>query len=1219
LRNTIVAGNQAASNRDIAGALDPASSYNLVGDGTGLSGISNGTGGNLVGSFLLPLDPRLGPLGNNGGPTRTQALLDDSPARGAGSLSFATPTDQRGLPRTIGGQIDLGAFQSQSVAGPQVALADPSGVIDPPVNHVRITFNHPMNPATLTTDAFSLTGPGGGIPLTAVAAVPGSGGQQFDVAFAAQSVPGDYALVLGTGVQDTHGNQPAGQYTDRFILPGLTGCVLTVNSTADTASAADPYLSLREAIALVNSPTLPGGLSPQILGQISGTLHAHGLDTIVFDPNHGTGVIQLSQGQLELGLPSSTARVTVNGGGAVTVDGNNASRILQVDRGVLATLDHLTLTHGHAFTSSSVGGAISNSGTLTVSNTSLVSNSAFAYGGGIYNDGTLTLTDSTLLSNSAIPNQPIGAGVGGGLYNAGTMTVANSIIRANRTSGGQSSGEGGGIGNVATMTLMDCTLDSNVTGGGRYSANGFGGGISNTSGSLTVSRCLFIANRAQSGDYPFGNGGAIANSATLTVFDSTFTANYAGVAGGGIWSSGTFTVNSSTLTGNTANQGGGIFNASAGTLTLGSTIAANNDLIVFTTPGSGPDIQGRVNTSSSYNLVGEDDGSLSGISNGTNHNQIGTPTSPIDPQFSPLGYDGGPTQTFALIPGSPAHNAGDPGTSLTTDQRGLPRVVAGSADFGAFQTQANPILVTTLLDPGQLSGLLSLREAVNLANVLPGSNTISFDPGLASGTVTLSAGELLLRHDLAINGSAGGPVTVSGNNASRVFEVAGGTSVSLSGLTIANGLVSSASLAQGGGILNAGNLTLTDCSVLNNQVAVTITGTATENVFAQGGGIRTTGSLTLLRCTLSGNSATLSAGNVYSGNANGGALYNNGEVVTLTNCTVSGNSASATFTGGAGVVFAYGGGLTSDFGTQNLLGCTVNANSATGGNSAGYGGGVHSFQSTVTLSNCTIAYNTASSSGGAGLGGGVSGLESSLTLTSCTITGNAANSATSTGSGGGLWYNSSVGTAQVLNTIVAGNSSGSDGPDASGSFTSEGYNLIGITDGSTGWGGSDLTGTAGSPLDPMLGTLGNYGGPTETIPLLAGSPALNAGDPGQLGTADQRGAVRSGRVNIGAFQASAASFVVSAPASATTGVPFDVSVAVYDSFGQLAVGYTGTIHFSSTDGDPGVVLPPDYTFQLSDGGVVTFSAGVTLYSPGAQTLTATDLDSGIAGSTVVTL
>jgi hypothetical protein len=113
--------------------------------------------------------------------------------------------------------------------------------------------------------------------------------------------------------------------------------------------------------------------------------------------------------------------------------------------------------------------------------------------------------------------------------------------------------------------------------------------------------------------------------------------------------------------------------------------------------------------------------------------------------------------------------------------------------------------------------------------------------------------------------------------------------------------------------------------------------------------------------------------------------------------------------------------------------------------------------------------------------------------------------------------------------------------------------------------------------------------------------------------------VRRGGVNIGAFQACAAAFVVTAPATATAGLPFDVTVEVVDLFGQRAVGYTGTATFTSTDPDPRVVLPPAHTFQVSDGGVVTFPAGVTLFTTGDQTLTVTDLGSGISGSTVVSL
>ncbi len=82
---------------------------------------------------------------------------------------------------------------------------------------------------------------------------------------------------------------------------------------------------------------------------------------------------------------------------------------------------------------------------------------------------------------------------------------------------------------------------------------------------------------------------------------------------------------------------------------------------------------------------------------------------------------------------------------------------------------------------------------------------------------------------------------------------------------------------------------------------------------------------------------------------------------------------------------------------------------------------------------------------------------------------------------------------------------------SSGAFTSRGNNLIGETDGSSGWVGSDLTGTIASPLDPLLAPLADYGGPTQTMALLPGSPAIGAGNialiPGGI-TTDQRGFAR---------------------------------------------------------------------------------------------------------------
>jgi hypothetical protein len=87
-------------------------------------------------------------------------------------------------------------------------------------------------------------------------------------------------------------------------------------------------------------------------------------------------------------------------------------------------------------------------------------------------------------------------------------------------------------------------------------------------------------------------------------------------------------------------------------------------------------------------------------------------------------------------------------------------------------------------------------------------------------------------------------------------------------------------------------------------------------------------------------------------------------------------------------------------------------------------------------------------------------------------------------------------------------------------------------------------------------------------------------------------------------------------------VPFDVTVTAVDPFNQLAVGYTSTVTFSTSDPDSGVVLPADYTFTLADGGVHTFTdtglGETTLVTAGAQTITATDTsDNTITGSAAV--
>jgi hypothetical protein len=115
LINTIVAGNlnNSGTRDDVQGAFQSTSSHNVIGVGVGMTGITAGINGNQVGTAVSPIDPHLGPLKDNGGPTFTHALEPESPAIDAGVSTNAPATDQRGLTRIANGTIDIGAYELQ--------------------------------------------------------------------------------------------------------------------------------------------------------------------------------------------------------------------------------------------------------------------------------------------------------------------------------------------------------------------------------------------------------------------------------------------------------------------------------------------------------------------------------------------------------------------------------------------------------------------------------------------------------------------------------------------------------------------------------------------------------------------------------------------------------------------------------------------------------------------------------------------------------------------------------------------------------------------------------------------------------------------------------------------------------------------------------------------------------------------------------------------------
>ncbi len=237
----------------------------------------------------------------------------------------------------------------------------------------------------------------------------------------------------------------------------------------------------------------------------------------------------------------------------------------------------------------------------------------------------------------------------------------------------------------------------------------------------------------------------------------------------------------------------------------------------------------------------------------------------------------------------------------------------------------------------------------------------------------------------------------------------------------------------------------------------------------------------------------------------GEGVYMSGGTLTMNDCEISGNT--------------NGGGFFTTVGTTlNLNGCTL-----TGNQKNVQGGAAIESDGTTTLKNCTISGNTSFHSTimgvPGGLGGGVSNNGGVMKLINCTVTGNLAENA-----GGGIHFQGGFNSSfQLENTIVANNTAPT-GPDcyASVAFTSNGYNLIGIGNGSTGFTNNvnhDLVGTSASPRNALLGPLQNNGGATDTTAITtAFSPAVNAANNATALPRDQRGYARPDAADIGAFE-----------------------------------------------------------------------------------------------------
>ncbi|MCG8653202.1 MAG: hypothetical protein MI861_25400, partial [Pirellulales bacterium] len=454
-----------------------------------------------------------------------------------------------------------------------------------------------------------------------------------------------------------------------------------------------------------------------------------------------------------------------------------------------------------------------------------------------------------------------------------------------------------------------------------------------------------------------------------------------------------------------------------------------------------------------------------------------------------------------------------------------------------FQIPSFSFVVSTLSDvadgnyePGQVS----LREAIEFANLIPGANTITFDGSLAGGTINLGGRLPTITSSVTITGLGPNLLTIDAGNGQdnrfktgdgfRIFEINDGnfaarSGVTISGLTLTGGDVGNA--GQGGAIL-----TREDSTVTNSVLSVNA---ATDD----GGAIYATSSaiLRITDSTLAGNHA----------GDGGGAIHVDRAGMFLDNSTLSQNTARV----GGGVSIVSGG--------------IAATNSTWSGNSAQFGGAIINVAGNVKVANSTLAANT-----------GVNG----DSLYSVGAFGQPIN-----------FFGNSIITGSVDTPTQTGN-----------------HNLFSNT--------VTITGTGNlQNMDPKLGPLQNNGGPTPTHALLAGSPALNAGDPnavagvGGVPQFDQRGTgfgrVDGGRVDIGAFEVNVSllSFTRQTPTTQVTGADslvfratFDEDVTNVDA-SDFTVGGTTTATITSVVS----VDAKTYDITVSGGDLADFNGIVGLF------------------------
>jgi filamentous hemagglutinin family protein len=883
----------------------------------------------------------------------------------------------------------------------------------------------------------------------------------------------------------------------------------------------------------------------------------------------GTGARQINLGVGNYVGAAGTDLVTINKNVTINgaqpnaqINGQNAARNVWVTAGTVATLRNLAVINGLTPAGES-GAGILNEGNLTLDRVTVINNQAGLDGGGIDSSeptSSLVINRSTFLNNRAgvdggglflggntqvidvaVNNNQAG-NAGGGIYNLGNLTIDQFSVSSNTAL------LGGGIANIGVgsrVTASNFLIDRNIAAGDR------GGGVFSFQGAIAFTRGVFDQNQAAR----LGAGVALDN-AVGTLQDVVISNHQVIDAGAGINLEGTsaLTLISALVRNNRANYGGAInTNTANGPVNITDSTFRTNTANV-----SGGAIYAETDTTISST---EFDGNVATVDAGAIYQQKRTLSlnSTIF-RNNVSDRDGGAIAVF--------QNAGllDVLNSSFINNRGG----SGGAIFADPLTTTN-ITGTSFVGNQALAG-----------------NRVAYDGGAIwnAGTATIASSFF----DANIAQQSGGAIWNSGGltiqsttlNNNQATNDGGAIATTVGDLAL-NSSVLTSNTANNGGALdqNLGRLTIADSQFLTNRALVdggglNLLGTTNSSIqrtliqgnqAASGGGVSLGGvtSLDLTQVALLGNQAISTGGGLKARSEQGFA-----GTLNITDSSIIANSAGNNNGGGLDFDPAIAGA------TLNLTGSVVNQNRA----GEDGGGVILGINATGNITNSTIVQNQANRHGG-----GFS-TYAPANLQHVTIANNQADAdADGNGQGGGIFIQSFPrAIVRTANSIIAANRN-SIAPDVAGDFVDQGNNLIGIVDGSTGFVNSALLGTAAAPIDPLLAPLSNYDGLTETVALLPGSRAIDAGN--SAIPTDPRGIARVGVADIGAFESRGFTLVSptgsgqSAQINAAFANPLQVTIG--SNFGEPVDG--GQIFFTAPTTGAGVVVSSNPTPVTIAGGV----------------------------------